>query len=72
MVLPFKVKTRNVEVIVVLRRLSEAKRHRMVTQIVKYLPEKFDGALTPAAGSGGEYHELLYLSLKASKCCPRN
>ncbi len=69
---PFNVKTRNVEVRVVPRRLSEAKRHRVVTQIVKYLSEKFDGALVPAAGSGGEYHELLYLCLKASKCCPRN
>ncbi|AGK61351.1 hypothetical protein Asulf_01360 [Archaeoglobus sulfaticallidus PM70-1] len=73
--LPVKVKADGLDVRVVQKEDREPSRSGVPTQIVKYLPSKFDGALLPAISPNKnmrDYYTLLYLCLKASKYRPAN
>ena len=70
--LPFDAKIDEFNVRIVQRKVCEAKRHRVASKIVKYLPSKYDGSIEPAIKPySDEYYRLLYLCLKASKGVPK-
>jgi hypothetical protein len=70
--LPFDAKVDGFNVRVVQRKVCKAKRHRVASKIVKYLPSKYDGSIEPAIKPySDEYYILLYLCLKASKGVPK-